>query len=367
MGSATAACLAERGLRVSGFDAFTPPHSNGSSHGRTRIFRQAYFEDPGYVHLLLRARELWAKLERDTGQILFHTTGALMIGPSNGRLVGGSATSARRFNLPHAMLEGNELRHRWPAFHVPDDTVALLEPAAGYLNPEFCITQMLAQAARHGANLYYNTPITGWKAIPGSVTATTSRGTWTAGHLVITAGPWAAQVLSDSGLPLRVTRQAIFWFEPTGSVDAFREGRFPIYMMETATDEPMLYGFPLTGPDAEGVKVAVHGSEKSWTPETVDRAIRAEDESNIRQRLAVAIPSLAGRLLHAETCLYTMTPDENFILGVHPRHPQVAMAAGFSGHGFKFAPVVGELLADLVTSGECGSIPAMFSPNRFIR
>lgn len=367
MGSATAACLAERGLRVAGFDAFTPPHGNGSSHGRSRIFRQAYFEDPGYVHLLLRARELWTKLERDTGQLLFHTTGALMIGPAAGRLVAGSATSARQYNLPHAMLDANELRRRWPIFHVPEDTVALLEPAAGYLNPELCITQMLAQAARHGASLHYNTPVTAWNASPGSVSVATSRGTWTAGHLVITAGPWAPQVLSDLGFPLRVTRQVIFWFEPTGSVDAFREDRFPIYMMETATNEPMLYGFPLTGPDAEGVKVAVHGSEKSWTPETVDRTIRPEDESNIRQRLAVAIPSLAGRLLHAETCLYTMTPDENFILGTHPLHCNVAIAAGFSGHGFKFAPIVGELLADLVTTGDSGQIPAMFSPNRFSR
>lgn len=367
MGSAAAACLAERGLRVAGFDTFTPPHALGSSHGRTRIFRQAYFEDPGYVQLLVRAREQWSKLERDCAMPLFHTTGAVMIGPASGKLVAGSATSARQFEIPHTMLTAAELRRRWPAFQVPDDAVGLLEPAAGYLNPELCIELLLAQAARHGASLHYSTPVTEWKAGSEGVTVTTPAGTLSADHLVIAAGPWAPKVLSDQGFPMRVTRQAIFWFEPATPMNAFREGAFPIYMMETAADEPMLYGFPLTGPDTEGLKVAVHGSEEACTPETAARDIRAEDERNIRHRLAGTIPSLAGRLLHAETCLYTMTPDEHFIVGVHPRYPQVAVAAGFSGHGFKFAPVVGELLAELVATGDDRCIPDLFAPTRFNR
>lgn len=365
MGSATAACLAERGFRVVAFDAFTPPHTLGSSHGRTRIFRQAYFEDPGYVHLLLRARELWSKLEHDSGQLLFHTTGALMVGPASGKLVAGSALSARQFSLPHAMLSASELRRRWPAFHVDENTVALLEPAAGYLNPELCIAQMLTQAAHHGANLCDNAPVRAWHAAADTVTVTTSRETWTAGHLVIASGPWTPEVLADLHLPLRVTRQAIFWVQPGPPIDAFREDRFPIYMIETSVAEPMLYGFPLTGPPGEGLKVAVHGSEGSCTPDSVDRAIRADDERNIRHRLATTLPSLAGPILHAETCLYSMTPDQNFILGRHPAHRQVVIAAGFSGHGFKFAPVIGELIADLIATGDDRPIPAMFAPTRF--
>ncbi len=266
MGSATAACLAERGLRVAGFDAFSPPHNLGSSHGRTRIFRQAYFEDPGYVHLLLRARELWSKLERDTGVPLFHTTGALMIGPASGKLVTGSVLSARQFNLPHEMLSAAELRRRWPAFHIADDAVALLEDHAGYLSPERCIEQFLAQAAHHGATLHTNTAITAWNGTSSGVTVTTVRETWSAAHLVITAGPWAPQLLADLRLPLRVTRQIVFWFEPrlekSVPIDTFREDRFPIYMFETSPTEPMLYGFPLTGPASEGLKVAIHGSEE---------------------------------------------------------------------------------------------------------
>ncbi|MFP5230662.1 MAG: N-methyl-L-tryptophan oxidase [Acidobacteriota bacterium] len=227
MGSATAACLAERGLRVAGFDAFTSPHNLGSSHGRTRIFRQAYFEDPGYVELLLRARALWTRLERDTGMPLFHTTGALMIGPASGKLVAGSALSARQFSLPHEMLSAAALRRRWPAFLVPDDAIALLEPNAGHLSPELCIEQFLAQAALHGADLHRSEPVTEWQATTSGVTVTTAQGTWSAGHIIITGGPWTPQILADLQLPLRVTRQAVFWFEPTAPMDSFREDRFP--------------------------------------------------------------------------------------------------------------------------------------------
>lgn len=365
MGSATAAHLAAKGLRVVAFDAFTPPHTQGSSHGRSRIFRQAYYEDPGYVQLLLQARELWRTLEHDTGTPLFHTTGALMIGPAYGKLVAGSEESARQFHLPHEMLSARDLRRRWPAFQVPDDTVALFEPNAGYLHPERCIEQQLAQATRLGVDLRYNEPVTAWEATSSGVSVATANGVWTAAHLVITAGPWAPQLLADLRLPLRVTRQAIFWFEPIGGVDPFRGDRFPIYMLETASREPMLYGFPLTGLASEGVKVAVHGSNEACTPATTDRAIRTEDEQYLRRRLSTTIPSLAGRLVHAETCLYTMTPDEHFIVGAHPQHPAVVLAAGFSGHGFKFAPVIGELLAGLVLTGDSSRIPAMFAPARF--
>jgi sarcosine oxidase len=368
MGSAAASQLAEAGLRVVAFDAFTPPHLHGSSHGRSRIFRQAYFEDPGSVHLLVRARELWQKLEHDCGLQLFHPTGALMIGPRDGKLVAGSAESARLFHLPHEILSASDLRGRWPMFRVPDDAVALLEPNAGYLNPELCIEQQLALAARHGAHLHYNEPVTEWKADAGTVTVTTARRTCTAGRLVITAGPWAPQLLAGLPLSLRVTRQVIYWFEPRlenyTSIDSFREDRFPIYMIETSPAEPMLYGFPLTGPASEGLKVAVHGSAETCTPETACRDIRPADEQYIRRRLAATLPTLAGRLLHAETCLYTMTPDENFILGPHPHYPNIVLASGFSGHGFKFAPVIGELIAGLVTTGDATRIPAMFSPTR---
>ncbi|HEY1810519.1 MAG TPA: N-methyl-L-tryptophan oxidase [Acidobacteriaceae bacterium] len=369
MGSAAAAWLAERGHRVQAFDAFTPPHTHGSSHGLSRIYRQAYWEDSRYVHLLLRARELWTKLERDSGIPLLHTTGALMIGPPTGQLVPRSAESARQFHLPHDLLSAADLRRRWPQFHVADDTVALLEHNAGYLNPELSIEQQLRHAARHGADLHFNEPVLDFTADSSGVTVRTARGSFSAAHLVITAGPWAPQLLAETRLPLRVTRQVLFWFEPSGSLDAFRPApdpaRFPIYLWETAPGDPMLYGFPLTGSDTDGVKVALHGSEETGTPDTIDRSIRPDDEQRIRHRLATTIPTLSGRLLHAETCLYTMTPDENFVIGPHPQNSNITLALGFSGHGFKFAPVIGELLGQLATEGKTTHDIAMFSPTRF--
>ena len=367
MGSAAAQHLAERGCRVVGFDQFAPPHSHGSSHGLTRIFRQAYFEDHRYVPLLMRSFELWEKLERDSGESLLHLPGALVIGPQDGQLVKRSAESALAFGLAHELLDAAELKRRYPVFTVDSDTIALLETNAGYLRPEACIEQQLRLAARAGAELHTNERVISWHADDhgSTVTVRTDSGTYIADHLAITAGPWAPQLLADHGLPLRVTRQVLCWFEPTESMDSFREDRFPVYLIEAEGGNPLIYGFPLTGPAQEGLKVALHGVEEVCTPDTVCRDIRPADESAIRKRLSHTLPSLAGRLLHAETCLYTMTPDENFMIGPHPQHPAVTVAAGFSGHGFKFAQVVGEILADIVLDQTPRSNLDLFSMERF--
>lgn len=366
MGSSTALHLASRGHRVLGFDQFTPPHSQGSSHGQTRMIRQSYWEDPRYVPLLLRAYELWRRLEIDTGQPLLHITGGLMIGRPNGDLVARGTVSAERFNLPHEALSATQLRSRYPAFRMDDDWVALWERDAGYLYPESCIQQQLQQSAIAGAKLHFNEPVMEWNALPGGgVRVRTTRETYAADHLVITAGPWAPQVLRELNLPLRVTRQVVYRFEPVGSMDLFRAERMPVYIREMERGQPLLYGFPSTAPDSEGVKVGLHGSNDFCTPETVDRTVSPIDERTIRERLAEALPLLAGRLLHAETCLYTMTPDENFVIDTHPALPQVTLAAGFSGHGFKFASVLGEVLADLATDSKPAYDLELFSLRRF--
>ena len=366
MGSATAMHLAERGYRTRAFDHFAPPHKEGSSHGKSRIFRQAYFEDSRYVPLLLRAFELWSKLERDAEQRLLHLSGALVIGKNTGGLVSRSAESARQFHLPHQMLDSAELRRRYPVLAVSEDSCALLEHNAGYLIPEDCIEQQMRQAARSGAQLHLNEPVSEWSAAPGEtgVVVRTSRASYRAERLIITAGPWAPRILAELGLPLRVTRQVLYWFAPRGSIDAFRDDRLPVYLFEPAAEQPLLYGFPLTGGDSEGVKVALHGTEELCTPETVCREIRQEEERLIRHRLETTLPTLAGRLVRAETCLYTMTPDEHFMIGVHPQHPAVTLAAGFSGHGFKFAPVIGELLTDLATTGKTKYDLGLFALDR---
>jgi len=367
MGSAAAQHLAERGCHVSGFDQFSPPHKLGSSHGLTRIFRQAYFEDRRYVPLLMRSFELWKKLERDTGVRLLHLPGVLVLGPGDGELVKRSLESALEFNLPHSILSAKELKKRYPIIHIDSDAYALLERNAGYLLAEACVEQQLRQAVRSGAQINTNEPVIGWHVNQHSsrVTVRTTLGTYEAEHLIITAGPWAPQFLADLGLPLRVTRQVLYWFEPKDSLDSYREDRLPVYLIEAEGSERLLYGFPLTGPRSEGVKVALHGSDDVCTPESVRRDILPSDEKSIRERLAETMPGLAGRLLRAETCLYTMTPDEHFLLGSHPHHRAVTIAAGFSGHGFKFAPVIGEIIADLVLRTGTAGGAELFSPERF--
>lgn len=368
MGSAAAQHLAERGCRVVGFDQFAPPHAKGSSHGLTRIFRQAYFEDHRYVPLLMRSFELWQRLERDSGQRLLHLPGALVIGPTGGQLVKRSAESAREFGLAHEILDAAELKRRYPVFAVNSDTAALLERDAGYLRPEACIEQQLRRAAKAGAQLHTDEQVVNWQAgQDGSgVTVRTANATYTADQLVLTAGPWSPRILAELGLPLRVTRQVLCWWKPKQNLDDFREDRLPVYLLEVDGDRPLLYGFPLTGPDAEGVKVALHGLEEVCTPDSICREIRPADERVLRERLADTVPGLAGEFLRAETCMYTMTPDENFVLGSHPHHSAVTIAAGFSGHGFKFAPVIGEIVADMVLQVAAKSNLDLFSPNRFL-
>ncbi len=370
MGSAAAQHLAQRGHAVTGFDRYTPPHTYGSSHGQTRIIRQSYWEDPRYVPLLLRAYELWRRLETDTGQSLLHITGGLMIGSASGDLVARSTRSAEQFNLAHKVLSPTELKRLYPMFTVHDTMAALWEDAAGFLFPEACVEQQLIQAQRAGADLHYNEPALEWIPLEsGGVSVRTARGTYQADRLVVTAGPWAPQVLSAISLPLEVTRQVLLWFQPLDSPEQFAEGRFPIFLMQPENNQPVLYGFPsLTGlplADGGGVKVALHGSHNVCTPENVIRDILPEDERILRERLADTIPGLAGRLLHAETCLYTMTPDEHFILDQHPDHPQVTIAAGFSGHGFKFSSVIGEILAALATGEPHDFDLDLFSIHRF--
>ena len=365
MGSAAAHRLALQGCRVLGIDQYAPPHTHGSSHGLSRIYRQAYFEDSRYVPLLLRAFELWQELEAATSQRLLHLTGSLVIGPDSGVLVRRSAESARAFNLPSERLTAAEVQRRFPAFHVQPHTTALLEHNAGYLDAEASVRAQLAEAARAGAELRVEERVLDWKADAGGVTVRTTAGTYSAAHLVITAGPWAPEILAGLGLPLRVTRQVLYWFEPQDAIELYGKDRMPVYLFEAENNQPLVYGFPWTGTAEEGVKVAVHGSDDVCTPESVDREIRPRDEQYIRAQLARTLPRLAGRLLHAETCLYTMTPDEHFILDAHPEHANVTLAAGFSGHGFKFAPVIGEALAQLVTAGASPFDLRLFNIDRF--
>jgi sarcosine oxidase len=370
MGSAAAYQLAARGRRVLGLERHTPAHDRGSSHGQSRIIRQAYFEDPAYVPLLLRAYELWRQIERETGRDVLVVTGGLMIGAAGSRVVAGAIRSAEEWGLDHEVLDAAAIRRRFPLFTPGPGEIALYEALAGFVRPEAGVLAHLDRAAALGADLHFEEPVISWEASPGGegVRVTTARGEYEAARLVIAPGPWAPDLLARLGLPLEVERQVMYWFDPVGGAAAFLPDRFPIYIWETAPDVT-IYGFPASDGPASGAKVAffrVPGPHHVTTPETIDRVVHEAEIAQMREQIAGRIPALNGPFLAAKTCMYTNTPDEHFVIATLPEAPQVAVACGFSGHGYKFASVVGEVLADLATAGTTRHPIALFTPGRFV-
>jgi sarcosine oxidase len=369
MGSAAVYHLAGRGLKVLGLEQFTAAHDKGSSHGKTRVIRQSYFEDPAYVPLLLRAYELWRQLERESGQDLLFEVGGLMIGAPDSAVVAGSILSARTHRLPHEILDAAEITRRYPVLTPPSDHIALYEKKAGFVMPEKCTLAHLDQAARRGAELHFEEKVLHWTASPDGegVSVTTTKATYEATRLVISPGPWAPQVLADIGLPLQVERQLLYWFDSAVGATPFEPKRFPIFIWEAASNvQP--YGFPAIDGPAGGVKVALFRAPVTvdCTPETIDREVHAAEIETMRNAVTPLIPALTGRCAKAVTCMYTNTPDQHFVLARHPRHGQVVVACGFSGHGFKFASVIGEVLADLSVKGSTEFDIAFLSPHRFV-
>lgn len=366
MGSSAAYQLAGRGKRVLGLERFTPPHEEGSSHGRSRIIRQAYFEDPAYVPLLLRAYELWERLERDSGEDILTITGGLMMGSRESETVAGSVRSAKEHDIPHSVLEAPEIERRFPVL-VPDaDTVALFEERAGFIRPETSVSAHLGLASRLGADLRFGEEALSWSADSSGdrVEVETESGVYEAERLVITAGAWASGLLSELRLPLQVERQVMYWFDPVGGVEPFLPERLPIFIWEPE-DGNTFYGVPAHDGPRGGVKAAFYRAGGTpCDPESVEREVHEEEVERIREYLLRYVPELNGTLLDARTCMYTNTPDLHFCISMHPRYPQVAIAAGFSGHGYKFASVVGEILADLAPDGSTRHPIGLFAPER---
>jgi len=360
MGSAAAAHLAKRGQRVLGLDRYPPVHDQGSSHGRTRIIRKAYYEAPEYVPLVQRAEILWRELEEETGRALLTITGGLGIGAAEGGFVTGTLRSARMHHLPHELLDADAAMARFPAFRLPPDLVAVYEPEAGFLDPEGCVAAHLEVAARHGAMLQHEEAVRHWKLDGDGVRVETARGAYAAARLVITPGPWAAEVLADLSLPLEVERIVNVHFEPD-QADRFSADRCPIYYWELPQGQ--YYGFPAL--PGQGLKFGAHLAGEICTPATIRRTVDAEEVEALRTDLNQFLPGAAGAVKWTLTCMYTLTPDRHFIIDRHPLHPQVAIACGFSGHGFKFCSAVGEALADLALSGATTQQIGFLSAKRF--
>ncbi len=366
MGSAAAHQLAARGQRVLGLEQYTEAHDRGSSHGGSRIIRMTLYKERGYVRLLHRAFELWRQLERHSGEPLLTITGGLAMGRPDHSVIEGGLRSAEEFGIAHEQLDPGEIRRRFPPFAPTPDMVGVYEPGAGFLHPEAAVRASLGQAARHGADLRFNEPVLRWEALPSGdrVRVVTPAGVYEAARLVLTPGAWALGAAARLELPFAIARVVMFWFDPVGGTTPFLPDRFPIHVCIPHGGE-RFYGFPAHDGPRGGAKVAFSLVMSPCTPETIDRRVGDAEIEQMRAHLAQCLPTLAGPCIAAKTCLYTNTPDLNFVIGTHPAAPQCAVAAGFSGHGFKFASVVGEILADLAMSGETRHDIALFAPTRF--
>jgi sarcosine oxidase len=363
MGSAAAYHLAARGQRVLGLEKFTPAHDKGSSHGGSRIIRQSYFEDSAYVPLLLRAYELWEQLAADAAREVYRLTGGLFIGPPDSLTVAGSLLASRQWGLPHEVLDADEIRTRYPSFTPRDGDIALYEEKAGFARPEMTVQAHLDLAEKAGATLLFGEEVTGWSAVDGGVRVTTAADTYTAGQLVICPGAWAPQLLAQFGIPITVERQVLYWLDPVGGVDPFVG--HPIFIAENERTE-QIYGFPAIDGPGGGVKVAFFRKGVVCTPDTIDRVVHEQEIREMRDEVARLLPALDGPCVHSATCMYSNTPDQHFVIARHPDSANVTVACGFSGHGFKFVPVVGEILADLATTGATAHPIDLFDPRRLV-
>lgn len=363
MGSAIAAHLAQRGLRVLGLERFQLGHERGSSHGLTRIIRLAYFEHPSYVPLLRRSFTLWRELEHATGEQLLHVTGALDVGREGDDVFEGSRRSCELHDLPHEVWDAATLSRRVPGWLPAPDFLAVFHPDGGFLVPERCIEAHVSVARTHGATIDVGEQVLGWDVVGGTVRVQTDRRTCEAGQLVLASGAWMGSLGSGLAPHLAVERQVLGWFEVAETARSqFSPARFPVFVLDS--DEGRYYGFPEVA--IPGFKIGkYHHRFETVAPDDVDRSCHAEDESALRRAVSRYFPSADGPLLQARTCLFTNTPDEHFIIDRHPEAPEVILVSPCSGHGFKFCSVVGEIVADLVAEQTTSHDIGLFRLARF--
>lgn len=361
--------LARRGVRVLGIERFGIAHDRGSSHGQTRIIRKAYFEHPDYVPLLRRAYELWRDLEQESGRKLLHPVGLFIAGEPECESVAGTLLAARLHSLPVEKLDARDARQRFPGYRFRDDFTVVFEPEAGYLEVESCVEAHIQAAVKHGAVLQTGEIVLGWESDGRRVTVVTDRGTYSAASLVITAGPWAGQMLNGAtalpdrinwGARLRVVRKPVFWFAADEVYDVDRGNS--TFFFETPAGQ--FYGFPRI--DGSTIKLAEHtGGDTVTDPLSVDRELHPADLTRVNDFVREFLPALNPQPVRHSVCMYTKTPDSHFCIDRHPEWGNVVIGAGFSGHGFKFTTVLGEALADLALTGTTSLPVGFLSSKRF--
>lgn len=362
MGSAATYQLARRGKRVLGLERFDIPHTMGSSHGLTRIIRLAYFESPTYVPLLRRAYTLWRELEREVSEELLIVTGSLDIGRPGSQVFEGSLESCLVHDLPHEVIDRTQLTLRFPAISAPAGFRAVLQPDGGFLLSERCIVQYVMRAQTLGAEVRARERILEWSSTSsGGIRVQTERNTYHADRLVLTGGAWTGSLVPGLESHLRPERQVLGWFQPLRP-EKYQIGALPVFNF--TVDEGHFYGFPVFA--VPGVKVGLyHHLREDVDPETMDRDCHPADEQPLRAFLETYFPAAAGPTMALKSCLFTNTRDEHFVIDTLPGHPEVVVGGGFSGHGFKFASVVGEILTDLALAGTTAHGIERFRIDRF--
>ena len=373
MGSATLWRLAERGVPAMGFERFEPGHDRGSSHGESRIFRTAYLEGPGYVPLAQRAVQLWRELERVSGADLMIQNGALTLGARDSSVISATMRSIRAYNLEHELLDEDELLARYPAHRIAAGEVGIREAQGGLVRPERGILAAVARAEDLGARVYRGVTIDQIELEPDGVRLIATDFVCKANHAVIAVGSWLSTLLPELQVPLRVTRQVPGWY-PIEHPELFAPERFPVFIRDlggldrlggSIAEDSSFYGFPTL--DGKTIKASIHREGPLTDPDHLDPTITPDDIVQVEECIKLFLHGVATEPVQTQVCMYTNTPDHDFLIGSPAGMPQLTVLGGFSGHGFKFAPVIGEVGADLATRGETDQPVGFLSPNRFVQ
>lgn len=356
MGAPTCYYLAERGMKVLGLEQFDIPNQKSSHGGQSRLIRKAYFENPDYVPLLELAYKNWKVFEERTNSQFYYPTGLLYSGMPNEELLSGLVQSSNLYQVPLEKFDTSQQKSRIPQFQIPNQYTTILEPDAGFVTPEKAILAFKSEAENLGATIHENEAVLEWNSNSTGVEVKTNKGTYTATKLVITAGPWTNRIVDKLPTSLKITQQLLTWIRPKNP-EAFQIGNFPCWGIQEEGDPGLYYGFPIMpepGPFGEtGLKVAHHILGDEIDPSDKDHFDEKEEVKKLMSMLDRYLPEAVGELLHIKSCLYSNTPDSEFIIDLLPQHnDRVSIACGFSGHGFKFAPAIGEIMADLAMEGK---------------
>jgi sarcosine oxidase len=374
MGSAAAYQLARRGAKVLGIDRFTPPHVFGSSHGETRITRQAIGEGEEYVPLALRSYEIWREIEAETGADLLTVTGGLIMSSGKAKtllhgsesFIGETVDCAQKYGIEHSLLITQQIAERFPQFGLVGDETGYYEKEAGFLRPENCVQAQLDLAKKHGAEIHFNERVLSFSADKNGVEVITEKGKYPAAKLIVSAGPWVNEFIQAKDL-FKIYRQVLYWFELNETVENYLPGNFPIFIWQfNRWADDFIYGFPAIDGSNRGLKLAAEQHLITTDPDNADMNVTASEmEKMYRDYVSERLPGLGAHCLKAVSCLYTTTPDEGFVIDCHPQYENVLIASPCSGHGFKHSAAVGQILSELALDGATSFDISKFSLARF--